>query len=288
LRPYVVLIRPANVLTSICDVLAGLAIASGFGFIGWDALLLILATACLYAGGIVFNDYFDRHIDIKERPERPIPSGKISPRSAVIFGIFLFIIAVAAAFIVGILSGVLALSIIFFALLYDRWMKHSVVGGPLFMGMARAANLLLGISYAAEALHQYYWLGIIPLLFIASITLTSREENRGDNRTSLLFAMAMDIAVIALLVYASFLINAHPWVALGLILIWAFLVLSSKWKAYRENSPENIKLAVRTGVMSIILMDAAYAGMVPEITYVVLILSLFPLSLLLARKFAVT
>ena len=56
--------------------LAGYAIA-GLGQperLAW----LLVATATLYAGGIVFNDYFDRTLDAVERPERPIPE---RPRS---------------------------------------------------------------------------------------------------------------------------------------------------------------------------------------------------------------
>ena len=275
-------------LTSISDVLAGLALASGFIALSWDAILLILSTACLYAGGIVFNDYFDRHIDRVERPERPIPSGQISPSAARLFGIVLYLIALLAAWLVGIIPGLIATTIVFLATLYDRWMKHSSFGGPVFMGMARAANLLLGVSYSLEALHELYWIGVIPLLFIASVTLTSREENRGNNRRSILLAMMLDLVVVVLLILTTFQIGDFPWVAVALITVWSIMVLSSKRRAYIQNTPENIKNAVKTGVMSLILMDATYAGMVPDFPFVVVILSLWPLSVVLARKFSVT
>ena len=45
-------------------------------------LLLLLASACLYCGGMVWNDYFDRAQDKLERPSRPIPSGRVSPGEA--------------------------------------------------------------------------------------------------------------------------------------------------------------------------------------------------------------
>ena len=156
------------------------------------------------------------------------------------------------------------------------------------MGMARAANLLLGISYSLEALHELYWIGIIPLLFIASVTLTSREENRGNNKRSIMIAMVLDLLVTMLLIFTTFYLGDFPWVALALIAVWATMVLSSKRKAYVSNTPENIKGAVKTGVMSLIIMDASYAGMAANFPFVVLILCLWPLSLVLARKFAVT
>ncbi|MCA6074296.1 UbiA-like protein EboC [Fulvivirga sedimenti] len=289
IRPYLVLIRPANVVTSVADVLAGLALASSISEIDvTPALLLLLATACLYAGGIVFNDYFDRYIDAEERPERPIPSGKISGAAAVSFGLALFIIALLSALAVGSQSFGLAFIIIAAALLYDRWMKHNAFMGPFFMGIARSANLLLGMSILESALFEYAWLGIIPLVFIFSVTLTSREENRGENRSAIIVAMLLDLSVIGLLVYSAFTKAVHPWYPLILVSLWAFMVLSTKFRAWRINTPENIKNAVKTGVMSLIVLDASYALLAGKIDFAVVILFLLPVSVVLARKFAVT
>lgn len=86
LLSYLRLMRPANIVTSVADILLGFA-ASGlvqnpffsdghFNISGLDALLwLILSTIGLYGGGVVFNDVFDAELDKVERPERPIPSG---------------------------------------------------------------------------------------------------------------------------------------------------------------------------------------------------------------------
>ena len=283
------MVRPANVVTSIADVMAGLAIVISVEAVEWThAIMLILSTACLYAGGIVFNDYFDRHIDATERPERAIPSGKVSPANAVVFGSILFLIALSAAFYVSRESFYLACAITVTALLYDKWMKHYVVAGPLFMGMARGFNLLLGISISALALMAFNWLAIIPLIFIASVTLTSRKENAGNNRSAMLIAMFLDLCVTALLIVAAFIINGSLWPSILLIAVWSIFVLSAKWRAYRINTPENIRNAVKMGVMSLIIMDASYALMASAYVFVVVILCLLPVSIQLARKFAVT
>jgi hypothetical protein len=47
---------------------------------------LVGATMCLYAGGVVLNDFFDRRLDAIERPERPIPSRRVSAASAAALG----------------------------------------------------------------------------------------------------------------------------------------------------------------------------------------------------------
>src|SRR5688572_14019874 len=99
MRGYFELVRPANVLTAIADVLAGYAVAAAVGSAIEGAALawLMISTACLYAGGVVLNDFFDRDIDAVERPERPIPSGRVAPGVAAAFGGVLLALGVAAA-----------------------------------------------------------------------------------------------------------------------------------------------------------------------------------------------
>src|SRR5262245_66670484 len=127
LRPYLELMRPANVATALGDVLAGYAVA---GLANHAALpWLLVSTACLYAGGVVLNDFFDRDIDRVERPERPIPSGRVTPRSAATIGLLLLAAGVLAASIATVAAGVIGGSIAFCVLLYDAWSKPRPIAG---------------------------------------------------------------------------------------------------------------------------------------------------------------
>src|SRR5207247_9294158 len=77
------LVRPPNVFTAVADSAAGLLLARRAGPLAGDpGLWCLAASACLYLGGIALNDYFDRHVDAVERPERPIPSGAVPPAVA--------------------------------------------------------------------------------------------------------------------------------------------------------------------------------------------------------------
>lgn len=40
---------------------------------------LAAASSCFYLAGMALNDYADREVDARERPNRPIPSGRVSP-----------------------------------------------------------------------------------------------------------------------------------------------------------------------------------------------------------------
>ena len=95
LRAYLELLRPANVVTAVADVLAGYAVA---GRANGPALpWLLAATVCLYAGGVVLNDFFDRELDAVERPERPIPSGRVPASRAAVLGAALLAAGIVAA-----------------------------------------------------------------------------------------------------------------------------------------------------------------------------------------------
>ena len=97
--------RPANVVTSVADVLAGVAISGFFTGIVFDEaclpiILICISTAALYGGGVVFNDVFDYQLDKIERPERPIPRGTINFGEAATFGTLLLLIGIIAAFLI--------------------------------------------------------------------------------------------------------------------------------------------------------------------------------------------
>src|SRR2546426_214357 len=74
------LVRLPNIFTAPPDVAMGLAV-SGAALTS-SAATLLLASACAYAGGMALNDACDATLDARERPERPIPSGRITRAGA--------------------------------------------------------------------------------------------------------------------------------------------------------------------------------------------------------------
>src|SRR5690606_41263717 len=74
-RAWLQLLRPANIATAPADVLAGAAAAGALLPPSPSLAGLAAASCALYGGGIVLNDFFDRHPDAVGRPEPPTPSG---------------------------------------------------------------------------------------------------------------------------------------------------------------------------------------------------------------------
>src|SRR5258708_40373885 len=96
--------RPANLVTSVADVLAGATLSGFFESPGpgpfhivATTLLLSLSTIGLYGGGGVFYDVFYAALDAVGRPGRAIPSGVIKPGGAATPGTLFFVAGVLAA-----------------------------------------------------------------------------------------------------------------------------------------------------------------------------------------------
>ena len=293
---YLQLLRPANVVTALADVLAGFAVAGatltlagGTASIEWPALGgLLAATVGLYGGGVVFNDVFDAELDASERPERPIPSGRTSLRGASLFGGVLLAGGVIAASQVGWTSGGLAALIAGGAVLYDAWAKHHVLLGPLVMGACRGGNLLLGVSAVPAALGMSWYLALLPVAYIAAITAVSQGEVHGGTSRTGYAALGLVMGVIGSLLVLGVRGDYRVLHAVPFVLVLAFQVMPPFWRAARTPSPALIRAAVKAGVVALIPLNAALAAGFGGWVYGAVVLLLLPLSIGLGRLFAVT
>lgn len=291
------LMRPANIITAIADILAGISIA---GYFAGDintidirpALLLVAATIGLYGGGVVFNDVFDADLDKIERPERAIPSGLINVASATFFALILLSAGILAASFVhtgGIFSssGLLAVFIALFAVIYDKWGKHHLLLGPLNMGLCRGLNLLLGMSIIPASLPQYWFIGFVPVIYIGAITMVSRGEVHGGKKNTLYGAVILYLLVI-MSISSIAIGNGHILYAGAFLVLLGWMIFPPLLKAIRNPVGPLIGKAVKAGVIALIIMNAAWSAAFGFTWFALLILSLLPVSLLLARLFAVT
>ncbi len=284
--PYLELTRPANLVTAAADVFAGYAVA---GLPPPQVLpLLIISGVLLYAGGVVMNDVIDARRDRYSRPERPIPSGRARRRPAAAWGMSLLTVGVAAAFAVGMASGTIASLLALAALLYNAVTKNYAWLGPATMGACRGLNLLLGVSAAPAALIGGGVVALVPVLYVAAVTLASRGEVAGGNRRTVALAMAMIATAIGLLVLLTHgarpvVIALAPFAALLLICVGAPF-----WTAWRRPSASRVRSAVRRGVLSIIVLDAAIAAVYGGFSWGVVVLMLALPASRLSARFAVT
>lgn len=288
---FLELMRPANVITAFADIVAGMSIV-GFVFgIGSDQLITLatlgFSSMCLYAGGVVFNDVFDSTLDAKERPERALPSGRIKKMHAIIGGLILLATGIFLGFWHSKLSGIIAIMVTICALFYDWKGKHMSIFGPLNMGICRAFNLLLGMSVIETGLFAQYYLVLIPLIYITAITMVSRGEVHGS-RPALLYQSGILFLIVHVVQVLVAIQKNHLLFALPFIFVHAYLILSKLWMAIQEPSGPNIGKTVKMGVLTLILMNAAWVSLSGQWETAILVLLLLPISVRLGKKFAVT
>lgn len=300
IKAYLQLTRPANIVTAIADIWAGFAVAGGALVIFADQTKLIdspvfqnllwltLSTIGLYGGGVAFNDVFDAELDAKERPERPIPSGRVSKGKAALMAFLLLLIGIIAAWNVSNLSAMIALIVAGMAVLYDYWGKHQFIFGPINMGLCRAGNLLLGISAFPVMLQSYWYLGFIPLIFVAAITMISRGEVHGKNRRALVGGGLMYTAIILSLIVLGLLEGENLVHVIPFLILFAYMIFPPLIKAIHEQIPQLIGKAVKAGVISLIILNASLAAAFAGWQFGIIVLLLLPISIYLAKKFAVT
>jgi len=176
------LLRLPNLLTVPGDILAGFLLAPSAATGDWAELLLAIpAGLLLYAAGLCLNDLFDYAEDLRDRPDRPLPSGQISREETAAFSlIFLWVAAFMAAFFDAL---PVAIPLILCIILYNVGIKRHWLFGPLLMGTCRAGNLLLGAAAASEE----FLLTPAPIaaacvlgFYIASVSFLARNEALPD------------------------------------------------------------------------------------------------------------
>ena len=283
LRPWLELVRLPNLVTAMADVAAGWAIAGAHG--GAQLALLCGSSVALYAGGIGLNDVADAALDARERPERPIPSGRIRRRSAALVAACSLALGTALAASVSWQTGAIALALIACILSYDFLAKPSAAG-PVNMGLCRALNLALGLSVLPAALAGRWELCLLPWVYIAAVTTISRGEVQGGRRSAGWGGVAIAAVISAVLLILA---ARHTAIAgAAAAAVFALTVVPAWLRAARSPDAITIRSAVRYGVLALVLIDASLCGIFAGVLPAIAVGLLYPASLVLARRFWVT
>jgi 4-hydroxybenzoate polyprenyltransferase len=291
LLAFAQLMRLPNVFTAFADI--ALAACVGIALIPdvsrdffTTIVILALASGCHYLAGMVWNDVFDMAEDLRDRPFRPLPSGRIFLRTAAVLGSILTLAGIALSWLAGaaILGVVLAAAV----LLYDAWLKRTPLG-PVGMAACRFLNVLMGLSaIPADVLSEERRIHIAGVIgvYILGVTWFARTEATMSNRwhlrgaagvmgVSLGLALVLRARTMELTGPAMFL---FPW----LIVLFAFLIGLPVFRAIASPGPREVQAAIKRCVLGLVALDAvlatAFVG-APGL----LILLLLPPALLLGK-----
>jgi len=263
------------VFTAPPDVLAGyFAFVSPADANGIQLAGLMASSALLYISGIVFNDYFDIESDRKERPSRPLPSGKIKKENALLLALLtlaggniipLVTIGPATLLFSGSLSAII--------LAYDYRLKSYAVAGTLAMATARFLNVMIGASpvlvmalfgdgsSAFSDLQNLMLASVSLFAYIVAIMVLSRKEVAGAAGKQTLAAISIVLGLVIVIGVAGYLIDFQLVFLLFLSVFAAVMILTFRRYLRRtKTAPESIQKAIRNMIISIVILDSIFVA----------------------------
>ena len=193
MRAWLEVLRISNLPTVWTNVLVGVVLSLAFVQPSNPSLVAVLiaivAGSCLYLAGMVFNDVFDVEIDHRERPGRPIPSGRIGRGAATMIGAVLLAIGVGLPWFHGVIAGGVATVIGVMLLAYDA-IHARTAWSVLLMGGCRAGRYVLGMACLND--HSGYQangglvlaaiFGGIAAIHVAAFSMVARDEVTAASR----------------------------------------------------------------------------------------------------------
>ena len=138
------LLRLSLAPTAAADIAAGGIVGARGSWPGTELVWLIAASLAIVHGAMALNDWADREEDARERPDRPIPSGRIGVTQALALGLVLLGLGPFLAWSIAPPLGVHAGTLALLAATYDTLGRGPLLG-PSLLALCRAGNLSLGI-----------------------------------------------------------------------------------------------------------------------------------------------
>jgi len=182
MRAYLQLIRYGNCLMAAFS--AGIGVLIAYNIISGSAgsipfplpeIMYVTSVVFLITGsGNAINDYYDVEIDRINKPERPIPSGRISKSKALYFSVSLFAVGTLIAFFINMTCGIIALFNSLLLVYYAATLKRTVLIGNLSIGYLTGSTFLFGgaVFYTNGGIEAVF------VLFLLATLATHRDGHR--------------------------------------------------------------------------------------------------------------
>lgn len=292
-RDYLILVRLPNLFTLPSNILVGFVIVSALTQTIYVQVLLLVTISILhYCVGIILNDLYDFNIDKKERPYRPLPSGKISRKIAIALVTIFSFLALTLSLIVGIPT--LVISSILFAIIfgYDKYLKNTWAG-PFTIASARVMNIMLGVSVninSASSNPQFVILTFvltITFVYVSLIGYMSRYEILGFSNNVKLFLTPAVIAMIISSIILFTLTGFFKYDSLVILALFSFIMTMTFHKIHKKDSL-GIQQIIQNMILSIIVLDSTFLSGIRGIEIGLIVLVLLAPLLVFAKKMYMT
>ncbi|MBD3260604.1 MAG: digeranylgeranylglyceryl phosphate synthase [Candidatus Altiarchaeales archaeon] len=160
------LVRPRNMILAFVGVVTGALLYTGPPLEFWPILCAALTASLILGAGNALNDYFDFESDKINKPERPIPSGRISRSDTLMMSIVLFMAGIGLSKAINDYTLVIATLNALMLIIYARYSKKLFFLANIVVSYLVASIFLFG---AVASLKQTPSLGMINPLFTTLI-----------------------------------------------------------------------------------------------------------------------
>ncbi|MEV6521835.1 SCO3242 family prenyltransferase [Longispora sp. NPDC051575] len=278
LRDLVQLVRAPAALSVPGDAVAGAAAAD---VLGARTAGLAAASVCLYWAGMAANDWADRDLDAVERPERPIPSGRISPDAALGIAGGLTAAGLAIAAVAGGRRALgVAIPLVGAIWAYDVKLKNTPAG-PAGMALCRGLDVLLGASPGKVT--RALWPALVVASHTYTVTALSRKEVHGAERTLPARTLAATAAIAA-----APALGRQRRVSAALGAWYAHRYGRAQAKVLEDPSAANVRASVGAGITALPALQGALTASAGAPVTGAVLAAVAPLARALARKVSPT
>lgn len=277
IKNYFQLVRFPGVFTAFSNILIGYFFILQSSSETYPFPFLLITTGMFFSAGMIFNDYFDLDTDKKNRPNRPLPSSKISKQNALLLGISLLIIGNIFSIFSGYYSLILSLMMTALILFYNCKAKSYYFIGIFCLALIRFLNVFLGFSIVQPSLEIIQF--SIPIaIFVSGISIIAKDEIDLIKIKSLIFNKILNI--ITILYVFALIINYLQLFSLFWLSLFSLLSLNLNIK--NKNFNQNVQNKITLQLLSIILLDATLVSIFSSFYYA------FVVSLLIIPAYVIT
>ena len=295
IKNYLLLIRLPNLFTLPSNILLGFILVSTFTLTTTSViqiLMLVTISTLLYCVGLVLNDLFDYEIDRKERPNRPIASGKISRKIAIIIVTIFISIALTLSLLVSVTTFGISALLLVIIFGYDRYAKNTNAG-PFTIAAARVTNVILGASANINSVDNFpqnillVFVLTITFVYVSLIGFLSRYEVQGFSANIRTYLIPVIISGIVSSILIFNLIGPFKYESLLILPLFSYIMIRAIYNIHKKDSV-GIQQTIQLMILSIIVLDSIFLTGIAGLSVGLPVLILLAPLVILAKKMYMT
>jgi len=212
----------------VCVLLGEIIALGGFPSLS-QALPAFLSVFFISGSALILNDYFDLEVDRVNAPERPLPSGVVTPREVVLLAMVVTVFGLSTALIIGWQVFVFAVFVWVVGVLYNWRFKQSGLPGNLMVAFSVGSTFVFGGMAVGQPIHLRVWFfALIAFLIdlaeeIAGDAMDAEGDKlRGSKSLAILFGKRTAVRVVVSLFILVVLLSILPyllgWMGIGYLI----------------------------------------------------------------------